>query len=281
MNPTELPAILECGGQRLLAIIHPAARPSSTGVVIVVGGPQYRVGSHRQFVSTARTLARAGYPVLRFDYRGMGDSDGDARAFDSVADDIRTAVDHLVATQRVSEVVLFGLCDAASASLMFCPTDPRVRGLILLNPWVRTTDGEARSFRHYYIERLLSRSFWRKAILGQWRAVDSARALLKTLASSRSKGRPDGDGAAPFIVRMYEGLAAFKGEALVLLSSGDLTAREFVDWCARNQAWKQAMARDNIVLSKLDDADHTLSSRPDLDAANQLFVDWLHTRWPH
>jgi uncharacterized protein len=281
MNPTELPAVLECGGQRLLAIIHPAARPSSIGVVIVVGGPQYRVGSHRQFVCTARALARAGYPVLRFDYRGMGDSGGDARAFDSVADDIRSAVDYLVATKRVSEVVLFGLCDAASASLMFCSTDPRVRGVILLNPWVRTADGEARSYvRHYYTERFLNLSFWRKAILGKWRAVDSARVLLKTLASSRRQVRPDAEGAAPFIDRMYEGVAAFKGEVLVLLSSYDLIAREFLDWCARNKAWKQAMAQNNVVLNNLEHADHTLSSRPALDAANQLCVDWLQARWP-
>ena len=39
-------------------------------MVIVVGGPQYRAGSHRQFTLLARHIAAAGYPVLRFDARG-------------------------------------------------------------------------------------------------------------------------------------------------------------------------------------------------------------------
>jgi len=30
---------------------------------------------------------------MRFDYRGMGDSEGEARTFESVQDDIRIAID--------------------------------------------------------------------------------------------------------------------------------------------------------------------------------------------
>ena len=48
----------------------------------MVGGPQYRVGSHRQFTLMARAFAAAGYPVLRFDYRGIGDSEGESRGFE-------------------------------------------------------------------------------------------------------------------------------------------------------------------------------------------------------
>ena len=58
---------------------------ASVGVVIVVGGAQYRVGSHRQFVGLARHLAAHGHPVLRFDFPGMGDSPGDWVGFESTA----------------------------------------------------------------------------------------------------------------------------------------------------------------------------------------------------
>ena len=57
--------------QDMLGIVSlpaPDAPQQNTGVVIVVGGAQYRVGSHRQFVQMARLLAAAGYPVLRFDF---------------------------------------------------------------------------------------------------------------------------------------------------------------------------------------------------------------------
>mgnify|MGYP000113667174 FL=1 len=68
-------------------------QPGDCGVLIAVGGPQYRVGSHRQFLLLSRRLAAEGFPVFRFDYRGMGDSDGAMRSFENVSEDIAAAVD--------------------------------------------------------------------------------------------------------------------------------------------------------------------------------------------
>ena len=100
-----------CGGDTLVGIVSTSSAPSNLGVVIIVGGPQYRVGSHRQFVSLARTLAAAGFPALRFDYRGMGDSGGDRRSFEDIEDDIRAAIDTLLASQPgLASVALWGLC---------------------------------------------------------------------------------------------------------------------------------------------------------------------------
>jgi dipeptidyl aminopeptidase/acylaminoacyl peptidase len=51
-----------CAGDMLMGILTRPEAPAQTGVVVVVGGPQYRVGSHRQFVLLSRELAAAGYP---------------------------------------------------------------------------------------------------------------------------------------------------------------------------------------------------------------------------
>jgi len=83
MPSHEQVVVYECQGQRCVGLVH-APGAASIGVVIVVGGPQYRVGSHRQFLLLARSLAADGVPVLRFDYRGMGDSEGDIRDFENV-----------------------------------------------------------------------------------------------------------------------------------------------------------------------------------------------------
>ena len=58
----------------------PVEKPK-TAVIIVVGGPQFRVGSHRQFALLARSLAMQGILALRFDYSGMGYSEGVLKSF--------------------------------------------------------------------------------------------------------------------------------------------------------------------------------------------------------
>ena len=69
-------------GSDVLAVLHQGESGRKIGMVIVVGGPQYRVGSHRQFLLLARQLSNAGFPVMRFDCRGMGDSGGEFAGFE-------------------------------------------------------------------------------------------------------------------------------------------------------------------------------------------------------
>ena len=114
---TEHAVIFGCDGDSLLGIVHAPTMPAELGVVVIVGGPQYRVGSHRQFVLLARTFAAAGFAVLRFDVRGMGDSTGAPRGFESTRADIAAAIDSIQAqVPAVQRVMLWGLCDGAAAA---------------------------------------------------------------------------------------------------------------------------------------------------------------------
>ncbi len=138
----------ECAGDRLTGVLHRPARAAALGVVIVVGGPQYRIGAHRQYVLLARRLCAEGIPAFRFDTRGMGDSDGAFQGFEAIDQDIAAAIDAFQAAEAgLERVVLWGLCDGASAAAFYGHQDPRVAGLILVNPWVRSeaTQAEARS----------------------------------------------------------------------------------------------------------------------------------------
>ena len=92
MTFTEHAVTFPCAGEQLLGIVAAPELPQATGVLIVVGGPQYRVGSHRQFLLLSRALAEAGYPAMRFDFRGMGDSTGELRDFEGVNEDIGAAI---------------------------------------------------------------------------------------------------------------------------------------------------------------------------------------------
>jgi len=158
----EIPVTIGRCEATMIGVLHAGADEAERGVVIVVGGPQIRAGSHRQFVLLARRWAAAGVPVLRFDCRGKGDSGGEFIDFEHLDDDIAAAVDALVARRpAVREVILWGLCDGASAILMYAHRDPRVAGVAIVNPWVRTEDGIARAYlKHYYARKLVQAAFW-------------------------------------------------------------------------------------------------------------------------
>lgn len=272
----ERPVVFACGDDSLLGILHESAQPATLGVLVIVGGPQYRVGSHRQFVLMARDLARSGVPVFRFDYRGMGDSDGAARTFEAVEEDVAAALDAFFREQpQVSGVVLWGLCDAASVALMVCRQDPRVRGVIVANPWVRTQSGEARTYlRHYYVQRFMQRSFWRKLLSGAFNPFRSAQELAATVDAARGAATPRAEQES-FIERMRAGLESFAGPILILISERDLTAQEFVDLCSADPKWQSALAAPNRSSCALPDADHTFSDRRALAAATERCVQWL------
>jgi len=274
----ELAVVGQCAGDRFVAIMHPArGAQQRLGVVIVVGGPQYRVGSHRQFVITARSLAAAGFPTLRFDYRGMGDSDGPLRTFESVREDIRCAIDMLLAqAPDLSGVVLWGLCDAASAVLMYCVHDPRVRGLIIANPWVRTEQGQAAvHLWHYYPRRILQPAFWKKVLSGGFGFGRAARELAGTTRRALERPAATARAASGFIDEMAQGFARFRGRILLFISERDLTASEFTNLCSSSRRWRSALRRPEVELRRLGGADHTFSSRRHLDAANAACIEWL------
>jgi exosortase A-associated hydrolase 1 len=209
----------------------------------------------------------------------MGDSSGAARTFEAIDDDIRAAGDALLAAQPgLRGIVIFGLCDAASAALMYCNSDARVKGLMLANPWVRTEGGAARAVvRHYYGRRLLQRSFWSKVFKGEYKLFDSLRGFTSMLRSSRG-GVPAGgaaDNSPDFLQRMLRGLADFRGPVLLLLSDRDLTAREFQDLCRDSPAWSRCVSAANIAQQIVADADHTFSSKASLQDVCSRGVVWL------
>lgn len=279
--------VFDCNGESLVGILHASEAAPRRGVVIVVGGPQYRVGSHRQFVLLARFLASQGVPVLRFDYRGMGDAEGAPRTFESIGDDIGAAVDALLAADtRVSEVVLWGLCDAAAAIGMYAHKDPRVAGLVLLNPWVRTEAGSADAMlRGYYVRKVFDPAFWRKLLSGRVRIGPSIKSFLGKVAtvlrSRRARGRDraasgeNGVEGGSLPDRLLAGLRRFSKPVLVVLSGHDLTADEFRALLQRDERWREMLAARAYTSLELADADHTFSTATWRDEVARATLDWL------
>jgi len=271
----------DCEGESLLGVLALPGQDaplSPTAVLIVVGGPQYRAGSHRQFVLLARALAAGGHAVLRFDCRGMGDGSGALRDFLSFGPDIEAAIQALLAAQPgLRDVVLCGLCDGASAALLYLQAspDPRVRGLCLLNPWVRSAATLAATHvKHYYWRRLSEPAFWRKLLSGRVGA-QALSGLWRNLRLAGQAGRPAS--SQSYQSRMAAGLRQFPGPVLLLISGDDYTAKEFIDLSASAADWQGLLQAPQLRRVDFAEADHTFSESRHWAAACAQTLEWLRS----
>jgi exosortase A-associated hydrolase 1 len=297
MSFSERALRFSCHGAMLHAILSVPQKASSRGVLIVVGGPQYRAGSHRQFTLLARDLAAAGIPVMRFDYRGMGDSEGDPATFENVDEDLRAAIDFFcVELPYLKDIVLWGLCDGASAAIFYAPSDPRVSGTVLLNPWIRTEAGQARAhLKHYYRARLFDGELWKKILRGRFDYAAALRSIadaLNKIAGGRALnkqrnriGLPKDVTAVTAVTaspaslslpeRMREGFSRFEGKTLLIMSGRDLTADEFLDTVSGSRDWQKILHSPSLTRRDLAPADHTFSRRDWRDQIATWSRDWI------
>src|SRR5213593_2380517 len=266
-----------CRDAALIGVLTLPEKSTQRGVLVMVGGPQYRVGSHRQFLLLSRQLADAGIPVLRFDYRGMGDSEGEMRNFETVDEDLDMAIDTFFRQiPSLREVVIWGLCDAASAAAMYAGRDTRISGLALANPWVRTPEGMAKTMvKYYYGSRFLQREFWHKLLSGQVNVFSSLSDFAGTMLDSLAKRETASGEILPFPERMAIGLESFSGPVLIILSGQDLTAREFEEMTKMSPRWQRVLQRPRLEWRRLQDATHTFSGQAWRHQVGQWTIDWL------
>ena len=272
---TERALTFDCAGDTLVGILHEPAAAADVGVIMIVGGPQYRAGSHRQFVLLARAVADAGFAVLRFDCRGMGDSEGAPRSFENTRIDVGAAISVLQAqAPAVHSAVLWGLCDGASAALLYLDAvrDRRVVGLALLNPWVRSESSLARThLKHYYMKRLRERAFWQKLLSGGI-GTSAWRGWLGNVGAMIASTLREDDS---FQARMARAWAAFEGHVLLVLSGNDLTAQEFADAFGAGGAWAAPLRHPRFTRCELDRADHTFSTSEWRGRVAEATIQWL------
>ncbi len=286
MKIQETPIVFQCADKRLIGIVATPSQSSHTGILIVVGGPQYRSGSHRQFTLLARELARNGYPTCRFDYRGMGDSEGEMRSFENVNEDLKAAIDAFQnVSMGVEHIIIWGLCDGASAALYYSYTDRRVTGLVLLNPWVHSAAGEGRMrIKHYYLTRLFQKSFWLKLFSGEFNFISSVLEFINAsrhlLAYDKTKQTDIAENnfgdQKSYIERMLLGIKSFSGKILIIRSENDLVSQEFGDLLQTDKEWQMACLPPKVEQSLVAGANHTFSSREWRHQAEKLTSDWIN-----
>lgn len=138
---TETPFYFPNGGRSLFGILHQPAEPGGRPPFVFCHPlAEEKLWAQRVFVSFARHLAARGHAVLRFDYMGNGDSEGDFResSLSTALSDVRCAIDHVRRAAGGGPVSLLGLRLGATIASLAAEDAADVRHLVL---WAPLVDG--------------------------------------------------------------------------------------------------------------------------------------------
>ena len=221
-------------GAQLAASLDMAS--ATTGLLIVSGGNELRSGPWSSQAQLADRIASAGFPVLRFDRRGVGDSEGENGTFTSSAPDIAAAIHAFRAhVPTLRKIVAYGNCDAASALML--ANGQGCDALVLANPWTfepeplaepvaetpapepEPTPMPPAAMRNYYLRRLTNPAALKRLFSGKVKVGRMASSLVDAV-----KPAPLPSSLAQ---SMAEGLNAFHGPVTILLAENDRTAQAF------------------------------------------------------
>ena len=241
---------IPCAGAALAATLDGDAGP--VGLLVVSGGTEIRSGAHGGMARLAARCAAAGFPTLRYDRRGVGDSSGDDPGFEASLPDLRAATDTLrKLLPKGAPVFGFGICDGAT-TLALHHAAAGLDGLLLANPWVvEPSDGlpPPAAIRRRYAERLTDLSAWRRVLTG---GIDY-RAAIRGLASL---ARPTD---TTLSTRVAVALRGTKGPLAVLLARGDATAIAF-DTVWKGASFAALRASPRATVTHIESDSHTFAA---------------------
>ena len=172
------------GGTMAGVLCRPArgSAESLPTVLFLTTASHHHIGPNRLWVRLGRALAALGLQTLRFDLTGVGDSlllpgESPTHAYgrESVSE-VREVMDALERATGARRFILVGLCSGAYLTYHSAVDDPRVTGIVAVNPQTFTwKDGDSLDIRQrqtlksmrYYRKALLRGETWRKAIKGE------------------------------------------------------------------------------------------------------------------
>lgn len=252
-----------CAGAMLSGSIDEA--DGRVGLLCVTGGSQVRSGPHRMLHSLARHVADAGYPVFRYERRGLGDSDGaDPGYRESGPDLVAAAAAFRKAAPKIRTLVGFGLCDGAT-TLAFHGREAGVSGIVLANPWLVETAPDAlapAAAKAHYRDRLLSPKAWAGVLTGKVDLLGAAKSLFGAATASNASSLGDEVAAK---------LVPYAGKLVLILASRDGTA------IAAQACWNGAAfthVRDEEVVTIATDS-HTFAREGDHELMARVVIAFL------
>jgi uncharacterized protein len=208
-------------GLRLFGIVSKPAVPSTTGLAVILLSPgiKSRVAPHRLYNKIADSIVDLGLPVLRFDFSGLGDSEGTSTEvlladlyggiqLGRYVDDTRAAVAWVRAQLGVERCLLVGLCGGGITGVLAAARDAEhIAGIVAFGLPVNLdgshidkvsamTVGQLTSMRDRYLRKVFDPRAWARLLSFK----TDYRLLLRAFGfrpAARGAVPPPPTGAAP------------------------------------------------------------------------------------
>jgi pimeloyl-ACP methyl ester carboxylesterase len=295
-------------GLLLRGILHEPDPSVARGVCVLLLSPgiKGRVGPHRLYLKIAARLVPLGFHVLRFDYYGLGDSEGEIseRALADMyvtiqggryIDDTIAAMDWAQQNLRISRFVGSGLCGGSLSALLTAERDSRIECLLGIGipaildggpaNWERfLTRGQLANLRSSYLRKLLDPHSWQRLLSGKTNYSMLWRSLKKKTSPEPRSGSPEKDGlppdnANPRFAQAFRTLIESRRPMLLIFSGNDRLHFEFEEkFEARHAdlAAQRGRLYDTFVIPQ---ANHVLSDCASMQAMLDRAEQWLNNRY--
>jgi pimeloyl-ACP methyl ester carboxylesterase len=265
-------AVLFGSWTSLVGIVTKAVSPASPNrpaIVILNTGIIHRVGHHRMFVTMSRALGAVGYTVLRFDFSGIGDSspryDG-LSLVDACMAEIREALDWLERDGAASRMILIGLCSGADHAVLYGHTDPRIVGLVLMDPSIPPT---LRYYVHYIGRRLRRLRTWFNVLSGRSRTL---RMLIRHMLPIAQRYPLQNRVPRQTIERHYRD-SVDSGIEILAIFTEETTRQTYREQMI--EALPNVSFGDRLTLEFFPGSDHTFALESDRSRLIQLILQWV------
>lgn len=271
--------------------------------LLLCSGVKTRVAPHRLYRKLVGPFLARGIPVLRVDFAGLGDSEGEwpDPSLDQIyglterghcVDDVLCAFDWLEAHCGIRRFIAGGLCGAAMTALHVATRDPRLAALYGIGlPATYLGSGskappsasDLRLHRLRYVRKLLHPSAWLRFLFLKsdyrlmWR-------LIREAFGSKAVG-PGGDATAsssaadkdlnPYLPLGLLGMLAAGRPALVLFGEDDPLRYGFEERFMQPRWSALEQYRELFSYAVIAGANHILAEPAAVAEANRLTGMWL------